>query len=321
MTRNLRKVNEKSIEAYREFNDPEKHAARKLIWLPEAKYLKEKKRRYLKYFTLPGKLAFDIFFFEMNGILEHNERGFPDVRFCDNNRVSYATAKKLLGKTIGIRKNFEDLVLNNRGIFWDNFPYDIYNLDFCGTCFPDEQPPFSDTFEAISKIIEEHTHQNSFPFDIFLTMKALNSEMKAEAREQLMGNIETNRLIREFSSKINLIIPDVNTFVESNFVDFLIISIPKLICHLASTLCNMEVISRAKYIRHNRSIGNYHIVKFVFRFSQKRQRLRIQNNDNYISNILSVLELNNVKTIDRSCINSEIKNSLDTLTQRINKLM
>jgi hypothetical protein len=321
MTRNLRKANEKSIEAYREFNDPEKHAARKLIWLPEAKYLKEKKRRYLKYFTLPGKLAFDIFFFEMNDILEHNERGFPDVRFCDNNRVSYATAKKLLGNTVGIRKNFEELVLQDRNIFWDKFPYDIYNLDFCGTCFPDEQPPFSDTFKAISKIIERHTQSNLFPFTIFLTMKALDAEMRVEAKEDLIENIETNRRNSEFADRINSLIPNTKTFVKNSFVDFLIISIPKLLCHLACEQCDMDVISRAKYLRYKPTVGNYHITKYVFRFSKRRQKSLKVRNGKYIENILNVLDISNVKTIDKSCINKEIKDSLNNVIQRIDNLM
>ena len=314
MTSDTKKINTRSVEAYLEFGDPIKHAARCLLWLPEAQALKTQKRRFLKYFTLPGKYAYDIFFFEKNEIVQKHTRGFPDVRFCDNNDQAYSTAKRLLGNTVGKKGNFEKLVLNNEKEFWDGFPYDLYNLDFTGTCFPDDQPPFSDTFVAIKQIIEHHVSENCFPFVVFLTMKALASETKDEAKEELKENIETNRSNANFTQQINNLIPNIESFIDTRFEDFIIISIPKIVCHLAQVHCNIETRKRAKYPRSNNA---YFIVKFVFRFTRRRLRSLRINNPTYINNVLSIIKLDNVKTIDNSCLNNEIRTSLIELKQHI----
>jgi hypothetical protein len=314
MKSDIKKVNERSVEAFWEFRDPIKHAARELLWLPEAKSLREKKKGYLKYFTLPGKWAWDIFFFERNGILEKRGRGFPHVRFCDNNRESYATAKKLLGNTIGKRGNFEDVVLKGRKEFWDEFPYDLYNLDFCGTCLPDEQPPFSDTFEAITTIMENHVSQRYFPFSLLLTMKALADETNITAQEELKANIETNRADACFADEINKVIPDTERFVRVNFADFILISIAKIVCHLAKGHCDVEIRNRAKYPRQN---GAYFITKFVFRFGERRGRgLRITSPE-YASTVLKAIALNSVITINESCISHGIERSHSELVKYV----
>jgi hypothetical protein len=314
MRSNIQKANERSVEAFREFGGVLKHAARELLWLPEAKSLREEKKRYLTYFTLPGKWAWDIFFFERNGILEKRGRGFPHVRFCDNNTESYATAKRLLGNTVGKRENFEDVVLNGGREFWDEFPYDLYNLDFCGTCFPDEQPPFSDTFEAITRIIENHVSQRHFPFSLLLTMKALADETSIRAQEELKANIETNRADVYFADQINEVIPDTEKFVRANFADFILISIAKIICHLAKAHCDVEIRNRAKYPRQD---GAYFITKFVFRFTGREGRsLRIAS-PMYASNVLKAIALNNVMSIDKSCISREIKRSHSELVEYV----
>ena len=313
----LKKINIRSVDAYSEFGGLIKHAARYLLWLPEATLLRQDKGRYLKYFTLPGKWAWDIFFFEKNNILERRGRGFPSVRFCDNNWESYVTAKRLLGNTIGKRGNFEDLVLNNRREFWDGFPYDVYNLDFCGTCFPDAQPPFSNTFEAITRIIEDHVASRQFPFILFLTMKALASETSDEAKQQLKANIETNRSVPDFAGQINEVIPDTETFVRRHFADFIVVSIPKVICHLAQPYCDVQIKHRAKYARDH---GAYFITKFVFKFTHRRRRSLAIANPAYVNNVLAIMRLDNMTVIDRSCINDEIRHSHRDLSRYVRSL-
>jgi hypothetical protein len=317
MASDLRKANRKSVEAYLEFGDILKHSARYILWLPEVRTLRSSKRRFLKYFTLPGRWAWDIFFFERNNILEREGRGFPNVRFCDNNVQSYFAAKRLLGNTIGKKGNFEDLVLNNGKEFWDGFPYDVYNLDFCGTCFPDKQPPFSRTFEAITRIIENHVTSNHFPFILLLTMKALASETRDEAKEELKENIENNRRDPNFKEQIDSIIPNTDTFVQRHFHEFIIISIPKVICHLADTHCGVEIRYRAKYPRDNAA---YYITKFVFKFSRRRRRSLSIMSPMYISNIQKIMSLHDVILIDRSCINNEIRQSHRQLRDYVRSL-
>ena len=310
MADEIRRANERSVEAFREFGGVIKHAARHRLWLPDALSLKNQRGRFLKYFTLPGKWAYDVFFMEQNGIIARTPRGFPDVRFCDYSPNCYATAKWLLGNTVGIQSKFETAVLHNRREFWDGFPYDVYNLDFCGTCFPDEQPPFSDTFQAITEIIQRHVRARYFPFLIFLTMKALPEETNAQARLELMENIEANRADPAFKEAFAAAIPNTAEFAERNFCDFIVISIPKLLCFLARDRCNVEVRHRAKYRRDARDGSGYFIVKFVLRFDARPQRsLRIKNT-NYIENILKIVQLDGIITIDNRSVTNDIRKSL-----------
>jgi len=316
----IKKINEKTVDSYADFSGLIKHAARCTLWLPEAKSLRQNKHKPLRYFTLPGKWAYDIFFFEKEGIIQKDMRGFPDVRFCDNNSKSYSDAKRLLGNTIGKKDNFERLVLDDQEEFWDGFPYDIYNLDFCGTCFPDNQPPFSETFQAIEKIISKHTSNNQQPFIIFLTMKALDGETNPQAKEQLIQNIETNRTNANFTRQINALIPDTRTFANQKFVDFILISIPKIICHLSQSHCDVEVRKRAKYLRHNRETGDYYITKFVFKFTRRNRRTLSVRDENYINNVLKIVQLNNAITIDNTSITPEIRQSNTDLVQYAQQL-
>jgi hypothetical protein len=320
MASEIKKVNQKSVEAYHEFGGIIKHAARYNLWLPEAITLKQEKHRFLKYCTLPGKWAWDIFFFEQNKIIKKKGRGFPDVRFCDNNAESYATAKRLLGSTVGIKGNFEDLVLNGKPVFWDGFPYDVYNLDFCGTCFPDNQPPFSNTFEAISLIIQQHIPKKHFPFLLFLTMKALDSETRAEAKTQLKSNIENNRRNPEIGPQIEELIPNIERFASEHFAEFISISVPKMICGIADNNCKVEVKHRAMYPRISRDGSEYFIVKFVFKFGEGGPQSSTIPTPEYVRNVLELINLNNIEKIDNSAISTAVKESHEKLQEHIKTL-
>ena len=319
MTSDIKKINQRNVEAFHEFGGEIKHAARCRLWLPEAHSLKQEKGKCLKYFTLPGKWAYDVFLLENNGIIAKSQRGFPDVRFCDNNANFYATAKRLLGNTIGIQSNFERAVLQDKREFWDSFPYDIYNLDFCGTCFPNDQPPFSQTFEAVTKIIEEHVRRRYFPFIVFLTMKALAGETNMQAQRELVGNIESNRAEPEFAAAFDRTIPDTADFVENRFSDFILLSVPKLICHLARAHCDVDVRQRAKYSRRSRGEAQYFITKFVFKFSRRRRTLRIRDS-HYIDNVLRIVRLDDIVTIENSSITDEVRQSLAKIKSHLRGL-
>lgn len=255
-----------------------------------------------------------MFFLKLKGILDEEGRGFPHVRFCDNNIKNYTHAKKILGNTIGKMSNFEDIVLDNAPEFWDGFPYDIYNMDFCGTCLPETQPPFSKTFEAIEKIIESHVTRNHFPFLIFLTIKALDSETNPEAKRQLKRNIDENRRVRDFAAQIDSVIPNIDAFVRDHFVDFILISIPKILAHLAKTKCSLAIKTRAKYERPGYRGNRYCIAKFVFKFTKRPRRTNLSVSDeNYKSNIASIMTLSNVLTIDAASATPDVTTSHNEL--------
>ena len=139
--------------------------------------------------------------------------------------------------------------------------------------------------------MEGHIHHRCFPFVVFLTMKALIDETNARAREELMQNIESNRAQTEFKHAFDETIPNTADFVRRDFCDFIIVSIPKLICHLARDHCGVEVRQRAKYARTSDDGKEYFIVKFVFRFTgQQRTSLRITN-ENYAANVVQIVRL------------------------------
>lgn len=315
----IKKINTKEQESFRNFKDELKHISRCTLWLPVAIELKKELNRPLRYFTLPGEYAYDIFLLEKNGVIKKEFRGFPDVRFCDYSKRNYSEASKKLGSTVGINDKFEDIVLNNIPKFWDKFPYDIYNLDFCGTCLPSEDPPFSKTFQAIELIINKHKLINRFPFVIFLTIKAKRDEANIDAIEDLKSNINENRKNDIFKSLLDNKIPDVNNFVQNDYVNFILLSIPKFICYISKTHCNIEVLHRAKY---NRPVnGGYDITKFVFKFSKKpnRNSLSIEE-DNYNKNVLEIIKMENINEITIKQFTGEIKNSHNDLIAYVDSL-
>ena len=107
-------------------------------------------------------------------------------------------------------------------------------------------------------------------------MKAFSPATNKEAKDELIQNIEDNRNDSNFAGIINGLIPDTDSFIRNNFVDFIILSIPKIVCHIAQReKRSISVQYRAKYKRYNRYDGIYHITKFVFRFDGCISGLRI----------------------------------------------
>lgn len=314
MARELIKINKKNIDSFFDFNDLPKHTVRYNYWLPSAQLLIKEKGRKLRYFTLPGKWAWDIFLFEKFDIVEKDGKGFPYVRFCDNNYQFYTEAKSLLGNTTGIFANFEDVVLKDNRKFWDGFPYDIYNLDFCGTCFPDSQPPFSNTFRAIDKILMKHSEsKKSFPFLIFLTLKAKEDETNLDTISDFKENIKENRKNIEFKDLINTIIPDIDILINKRFEDFIFICLPKIISYLAQNYCNVYLNQRIKYYRDAKG---YYITKFIFRFDYKKPTLKIINS-NYIENVKKTLNLDDIILIENKDFSKNIINSRNEIYNHI----
>jgi len=163
-------MNENRLKVYRDFSDLIKHEARLKLWLPVLKNFRRELGRPLKYFTLPGPKAFDVIRWKMENIIKYDGRGYPEVCFCEINLENFNNAKRILGNTPGILDKFELIIENKENpkykAFWDLFPYDVYNLDFCGTWFEGDEP-YSETFVSIVKLIDAHV-------DFFIRKKKLN---------------------------------------------------------------------------------------------------------------------------------------------------
>lgn len=278
-------------EATASFICPKKHFVRRNGWLVVAKKRKEavssrnETDGYIRYFTLCGREAIDVLLFEKEDIIRSNIRGYPDVCYCDYSRdgpMEFAILKEALGKTKGFNKKFEDLV--NDRTFVDlikNEPFDVINLDFCGSCFPKYDAPDSATLRAIERLLQL---QSGISFDLFVTFRARRSEDNSEAIHELEAAMDRN--FNDFN-KIQVAYNDsvgrpLNDLSVDDYPYFLLTTVPKVILGFAvnsglNGKCRCRFCyGRRKKIDENKFL-TYKIIKFIFSFDSK------QNNNGHFS--------------------------------------
>lgn len=308
-----------------DFGDVVKHEARLKLWLPALKELKDELGKHLKYFTLPGPKAYDVIKWKNSNLIRFDGRGYPDVCFCEMDHDNYINAKRILGKTRGIKAKFEKVIRERQNpkykAFWDFFPYDVYNLDFCGTWFENEEP-LSDTFRSIIKLVNHHVSRRNFTkFLLFLTIRIDKGRTNPRVIEDLKNNLELNSRNSRFLNKVNaLIAGNIAQFIERNFHRFILVSLPKLIAfkfipqtkRFAGTI---ESIGRGYYLRNRR----YHIGKFVFLVGKKRTSLRI-NPSWYENCVCESLEVGNIIEIVKETIPHSTKRDLVLLKNEIARI-
>jgi hypothetical protein len=263
----------KSLEAYELFRDPQKHYVRVYGWKNAAQsrfQVLQGKRDYgLRYLTLCGKNAIDIFLLKREGLIRDDGRGFPSVFYVENYYPSFAEVKPLLGRTQGKRISFEELVIQP---WFETFvrkcPFDVVNLDFSGNCFPREDPPFSTTLRAIYHMIELQKGNN---FDLFVTFKALRSMENLTAVQELAENMtknfsahhEVEELFREKFQNLN---PEQLSNV--NYGLFLLATFPKIVYGFgANSGFTVSCTGKFIYKRTPQNKPQYQIVKFMFTFT------------------------------------------------------
>jgi hypothetical protein len=309
-------------EIHTDFGDDVKHEARLKLWLPALKNLRDELGRHLRYFTLPGPKAYDVIKWKIEDLVKYDGRGFTDVCFCDINHENFVNAKRLLGYTHGIEAKFEDIIQNYKdpkyGAFWDLFPYDVYNLDFCGTCFEGKEP-LSKTFKSIIKLVNSHVKKKKFNrFLLFLTIRIDRNKTNNRVIKDLKSNLESNSRNNRFSNKIYKIAgKDIEEFINKHFYLFMLISIPKLIAYklIPQTIKfsgKIENIKGAYYARNNR----YYIGKFVFLIGKEKTSLKI-NPAWYEQCIDKTLDFGNIIEISPAKISSHTKNDLKELKKEI----
>jgi hypothetical protein len=146
-------------------------------------------------------------------------------------------------------------------------------------------------------------------------MKAAPNETHEEAKRELIRNIVDNSKIPDFADIVNRVVPNPVHFSQTRFADFIILSVPKVICQLADAHCKVEVIHRAKYSRQG-----FKIAKFVFRFDKRRRKSLRLYSPEYAHNIEEIMRLDNVKTIGPPVIGTKIRTSHERLKAYIMKL-
>ncbi|TET78724.1 hypothetical protein E3J38_08105, partial [candidate division TA06 bacterium] len=143
----------KQREHKQDYTGPVKQFVRKHTWVPAAQSRREivhdEGREYLRYFTLCAEEAIDVRLFRKEKLVESDGRGYPDVVFCEHFADQYELITASLRRTRGFLADFEDLVLDRNSPqsrdFYSTLPFDVYNLDFTGVCFPSTERPFSNT--------------------------------------------------------------------------------------------------------------------------------------------------------------------------------
>jgi len=308
-------------EIYRDFGDVLKHEARLKLWLPALRELKKTLGRKLKYFTLPGPKAYDVIKWKEEDLLEFDGRGFPEVCFCEMDPNNYINAKRILGNTGGIKGRFENIIQNRRDprykAFWELFPYDVYNLDFCGTWFEDEEP-LSQTFISIINLINAHVAYRKFTkFIIFLTIRIDETRINPRVINDLKNNLQDNLSRSEFSDVCS--IDNIEFFIRDKFHDFMLISIPKLLAFKMIPQTRRLSGRITKLTRGYYPRNRYHIGKFVLVIDKERTGLR-HNPDWYKQIVRESLELTHIIKIARNTIAEETQRDLQALREEIKRI-
>jgi len=304
-----------------DFGDPLKHEARLKLWLPIMRELKNMLGRKLKYFTLPGPKAYDVIKWKKEGLLEFDGRGFPEVCFCEMDPNNYINAKRILGNTGGIKGRFENIIQNRRDprykAFWELFPYDVYNLDFCGTWFEDEEP-LSQTFVSIINLINAHVRCRKFnKFIVFLTIRIDKRRTNKQVIDDLKDNLQDNLSQQIFQGILS--IDDLATFIKNRFHAFMLISIPKLLAFKMIPQTRRLSGRITKLTRGYYPRNRYHIGKFVLVIDKERTDLR-HNPDWYKQIVRESFELTHIIKIARNTIAEETQRDLQALREEIKRI-
>ena len=253
-----------------------KHYVRVWGWLPAVQRRAEYKRRFnrrtsgLRYFTLCGADILDVKFLAAKGLLERNMRGYPGVAFCECESETYAEAATKLGATLlPLKMTFEEAV--SRGKLDNYYPFDVYNLDFSRSCFPQNEPPTSQTIDAVTKVIAKQSEKKA-PFDLFFTFVAgYGIENQAVLRilsTYMEDNFAENPSLRQsFEKKFGMRLDEL---VRRRYHEFILVTFPKLIAFIGQDYgFSMTYMQRFWYKRERNELQGtytYYITKFVFSF-------------------------------------------------------
>ena len=280
----------KQREHEQDYTDPEKHYVRKHAWVPAAQARVERLRcegtaEYLRYFTLCAEKAIDVHLFGVQeSLVEFDDKGYPGVVFCECYPDQFEAITARLDRTTGILGYFEDLVLDAScqasQLFTSELPFDVYNLDFTGVCFPESEPPFSRTLDAIVTLVEQLGHPPfQKGFDIFLTFRAQKSQVNEDAIRQLRANVQDNRTQYDWFDELfaGNHGDSVGTLAQSRYHEFLLLSLPKLVGRFGERAgFRLTCPHRLCYARPTAQDAQFYIVSFVLTFDWEGEDATIE---------------------------------------------
>ena len=215
-------------------SDVVKHYVRREAWLPAALAQAEASRnvgREPKYLTFCAAEAIDVFLFLMDGVLvrDPGTNRVLNTYFCERNPEDFTEITRLVGSNEqGFLGDFATMVLfedddETRGLYLDDVgkryaaslrnrlsakarhqrlrsavPFDVINLDICGTFFPPKSDVLSPMLRSIRTLLDWQTSSaeddSAFSsFTLFLTAHVEPGRVNDNATEELIAMVENNR--------------------------------------------------------------------------------------------------------------------------------
>jgi len=258
----------------RMYRAPIKQYVREYGWLAAARRRKTalKKNRDLRYFTLCSLEAIDIKTLCKYGILSREATGYLSTFACEWDKELVEEIARVVGSNFwsGAFEDFVSKLYSNGNSLRDKlkeqnlFPFDIYNLDFTGSCIPDDQPPYSETLEALTRLIDLQ-HKEEQDFDIFLTFRAKEEKDNEEAIEQLVTLLNDNcEKYPEAKKALDKNYSNVDVLRSAKYEHFLAIAIPKFLSGIAKDhRYKLNISPSYKYKRKDPSGDPYYITSTI----------------------------------------------------------
>lgn len=262
------------------FNTPQKRYIRHSVWADYAKKRKEKGNlSFIRYLTFPAVGCYDVGILKNLGLLETIEIDgiikYNSVGFCEKDAEKFALIQEKLPGARYYKGRYEELVgaygdlIPDKAQKW--FPFDVINLDFTSPLFSSNKNRVINSIKRTFEI--QKIKYNSFTLFVTLPARADHDteDGKDKLNENLKNNLTSSEMI-EFKEKFVEKFPGVNInekiYTQMDYVDFLLISIPKMIVSMGTEeMFYVKCNERFSYVgdHYNGDSPNRSLmVKFVF---------------------------------------------------------
>lgn len=262
------------------FNTPQKRYIRHSVWADYAIKRKVKGNlSFIRYLTFPAVGCYDVGVLHNLGLLETLEidgiTKYNSVGFFEKDHEKFALIQEKLPGANYHQGKYEDFIgaygenIPDRAQKW--FPFDVINLDFTSPLFSSEKNKVTNAIKRTFEI--QKIKYNSFT--LFLTLPARADDDIEDGKDKLNDNLKNNLMnsdMIEFKEKFLEKFPNINLneklYAQMKYVDFLLISIPKMIVSMGTEeMFNVKCSERFSYIGdhyNGESANRTLMVKFVF---------------------------------------------------------
>lgn len=268
------------------YRDTKKHYVRLNGWLPIFREHFELRGGEPRYLTLCAKDAIDVRYFRQKGLLpyDNEQKAYPTVAFIERDPQDYASIAEGLGTTkLAIRGDLEEILvkpeenIENSELLRGSFPYDVINLDFTGQVVREDDAPYSQTIQAIEKIIELQNTAGCERWHMFLTFQARPETANHEADDQLRDILEGNLRDPDAQAAYGTRLPPAK-LVREEYAEFLRVGVTKFLAFSSSHrgyACRLT--GSYSYPRNPEWGAPYYILKLIVEFEAIRTARNLPN--------------------------------------------